>query len=52
MRWLKNLEGATAVEYGLIVGGIAVAVGLALFAMGDKLNVSFGIIIAQIEKVL
>lgn len=31
-------EGATAIEYGLIAAGIAVAIIAAVFAVGDELN--------------
>lgn len=36
--FLKDEEGASAVEYGLIVGLIAVAVVVVLGTMGGKLN--------------
>ncbi len=31
-------SGATAIEYGLIAAGIAVAIIAAVFAVGDELN--------------
>ncbi len=31
-------SGATAIEYGLIAAGIAVAIIAAVFAIGDELN--------------
>jgi pilus assembly protein Flp/PilA len=34
-------EGATAVEYGLIVAGIAVAIIAAVFLIGTNLNTMF-----------
>ncbi|MEJ5364643.1 MAG: Flp family type IVb pilin [Desulfosoma sp.] len=40
-RFLKDEEGATAVEYGIMVAGIAVAIIAIVFALGDKLNVLF-----------
>jgi pilus assembly protein Flp/PilA len=33
-----NEEGATAIEYGLIAAGIAVAISAAVFAFGDELT--------------
>ncbi|MDI6712399.1 MAG: Flp family type IVb pilin [Anaerosomatales bacterium] len=38
---LKREEGATAVEYGIMVAGIAVAIILVVFALGDQLNALF-----------
>ncbi len=38
---LRSEEGASAVEYGLIVGLIAVAVITVLILMGDNLNLLF-----------
>lgn len=39
--FLKDEEGASAVEYGLIIGLIAVAVVLILTAMGGELGTLF-----------
>lgn len=41
INFLKNEEGASAVEYGLIVGLIAVAVVVILGTMGGGLNTLF-----------
>lgn len=35
-------EGASAVEYGLLVAGIAVAVMAAIYGIGTALNDKFG----------
>lgn len=37
----KNLEGATAIEYGLIAGGISLAIVAAVFAFGGSLKELF-----------
>lgn len=34
----EDESGATAIEYGLIAAGIAVAIIAAVFAIGDELN--------------
>ncbi len=34
-------EGATAIEYGLIAAGIAVAISAAVFSFGSKLSTMF-----------
>ena len=38
---LRKEDGATAVEYGLLVGLIAVVIIGAVFALGGKLNTLF-----------
>ncbi len=37
-KFISDEEGATAIEYGLIAAGIAVAIIAAVFAIGDELN--------------
>lgn len=39
--YLKNEEGATAIEYGLIAAGIALVISAAVFAFGDDLTTLF-----------
>jgi pilus assembly protein Flp/PilA len=39
--FLQNEEGASAVEYGLLVAGIAVAVMAAIYGIGTALNSKF-----------
>lgn len=36
-RFMKDESGATAIEYGLIAGGISLGIVAALFAFGDDL---------------
>jgi pilus assembly protein Flp/PilA len=38
---LRDDEGATAVEYGMIVAGIAAVIVTIVFALGVKLNTPF-----------
>lgn len=38
---LKRDEGATAVEYGIMVAGIAVAIIAVVFLLGDQLKALF-----------
>lgn len=40
-RFLKNEDGATAIEYGLIAALIGVAIILTVTAVGDSLNGTF-----------
>ncbi len=37
-KFTDDESGATAIEYGLIAAGIAVAIIAAVFAVGDELN--------------
>ena len=39
--FLSNESGATAIEYGLIAAGIAVAIITVVAGLGSKLNVTF-----------
>tara|TARA_B100002003_G_C14045561_1_gene503634 strand:+ start:867 stop:1073 length:207 start_codon:yes stop_codon:yes gene_type:complete len=39
--YLKNEDGATAIEYGLIAAGIALAIAGFVFTMGDDLGTMF-----------
>lgn len=41
IRFMKNEEGATAIEYGLIAALIAVVIIVALTSLGGNLNVVF-----------
>lgn len=47
--YLKKEDGATAIEYGLIAAGIAVAIAAAVFLLGDDLNALFGSVSSQLQ---
>ncbi len=40
----KDIKGATAIEYGLIAGGISLAIVAAVFAFGEDLRLLFSTI--------
>jgi pilus assembly protein Flp/PilA len=40
-KFMKGEEGVTAIEYGLIAAGIAVAVVAVVFILGTKINAAF-----------
>jgi len=40
-RFVKGEEGVTAIEYGLIAAGIAVAVIAVVFVLGGKISAAF-----------
>ena len=42
IKFLKDESGATAIEYGLIAAGIAVAIIAAVGLLGDSLSGLFG----------
>ena len=41
-RFLNDNSGATAIEYGLIAAGIAIAIITAVQGVGTKLSTNFG----------
>jgi pilus assembly protein Flp/PilA len=40
-RFLKDEEGVTAIEYGLIAAGIAVAVIVVVYTIGRQISAAF-----------
>ena len=42
MRFVRDETGATAIEYGLIAAGIAVAIIAVVQGLGTNLNTTFG----------
>lgn len=49
-RYVRSTKGATAIEYGLIAAGIAVAISAVVFTMGDNIATMFGSVSTQIEN--
>jgi pilus assembly protein Flp/PilA len=47
--FLANESGATAIEYGLIAAGIALAIITVINGMGSKLNTKFASISASLK---
>jgi pilus assembly protein Flp/PilA len=48
-RLIADEEGATAIEYGLIAGLVAVAIITALSLLGDSLNNLFSDVATQVD---
>jgi len=48
--FLRTEKGATAIEYGLIAAGIAVAISVVVFAFGDQLAALFTDMGAEVAK--
>jgi pilus assembly protein Flp/PilA len=48
-RFLKDESGATAIEYGLIAAGIAIAIITAVQGVGGALNTNFGKITTSLK---
>lgn len=49
--WLQSRDGATAVEYGLIMGGISLVIMAAVFLMGDDLQTIFSTMASKAASV-
>ena len=50
MAFIRDQEGASAVEYGLLVAGIAVAVMAAIYTIGTNLNTKFNSVATKIAE--
>ena len=48
-RFLKDESGATAIEYGLIAAGIALAIITVVNNLGSSLNTKFGSISTSLK---
>ena len=48
-KYVSDDSGATAIEYGLIAAGIAVAIIAAVFAIGDELSNFFMAVQTKLE---
>ena len=48
-RFAKDKSGATAIEYGLIAAGIAVAIIVVVNGLGSQLNTVFGSVSSQLN---
>jgi pilus assembly protein Flp/PilA len=43
-QFLRDEEGATAIEYGLIAAGISIAIITVVVTLGTKLNATFQVV--------
>ena len=48
-RFVKDVSGATAIEYGLIAAGISVAIIAVVNGLGTSLNAKFNSISTQLH---
>lgn len=48
-RFLQDQSGATAIEYGLIAAGIAVAIIAVVQALGTQLNTTFSTVSSALK---
>jgi pilus assembly protein Flp/PilA len=46
--FLKEEDGVTAIEYGLIAAGIGVAIATVVYTVGEQLRLKFEFIQAQL----
>jgi pilus assembly protein Flp/PilA len=49
LKFLNDESGATAIEYGLIAAGIAIAIITAVQGVGTALNTNFGTITTSLK---
>lgn len=49
LKFLRNEQGATAIEYGLIAAGIAVAIIATVQGLGTNLNNTFSTVSAALQ---
>jgi pilus assembly protein Flp/PilA len=49
LRFFKNESGATAIEYGLIAAGIAIAIITAVQGVGTQLSTNFGTVSTSLK---
>ena len=47
---LANKKGATAIEYGLLAAGIAMAIAVVVFQFGDRLETLFSDATDQLDQ--
>lgn len=49
-RFFRDETGVTAIEYGMIAAGIAVAIIVTVFAIGPELNDAFNTVLQQLQS--
>ncbi len=49
-RFIREEDGASAVEYGLLVAGIAVVVMASIYLIGTNLNTKFSGVATQLSQ--
>lgn len=49
-RFLTDQSGATAVEYGVLIAGIALILVTAIYSIGSKINGVFGLVANAINS--
>ncbi len=50
IRFFKDEEGVTAIEYGLIAAGIAIAIVTIVFLVGNELSNTFGTVQSSLTR--
>lgn len=48
-KWFSGTSGATAIEYGIIVAGVALGISAIVFVMGDQLTALFQTLAASFD---
>jgi pilus assembly protein Flp/PilA len=47
--FIRGERGATAIEYSILAGGIAVAIIVTVYSIGPKLNTTFSSVSSQLK---
>lgn len=50
VHWLRALDGATAIEYSLLIAGIAMILTVVAFLLGDEIEALFTALIAGMQQ--
>ncbi len=48
--WVQSINGATAIEYSLLIAGIAMVLTVAAFLLGDEIGPLFDDLIAGMQQ--
>lgn len=50
LAWMRSLNGATAIEYSLLIAGIAMVLTVAAFLLGDEIGVLFADLVTGMQQ--
>lgn len=50
LQWIQSVKGATAIEYSLLIAGIAIILTVAAFLMGDEVEVVLDDLVAGMQQ--
>ncbi|MEM6780528.1 MAG: hypothetical protein AAF569_01545 [Pseudomonadota bacterium] len=50
LQWAHSIRGATAIEYSLLIAGIAMVLTVVTFLLGDEIGALFDALIAGMQQ--